>query len=1692
MSKLVNLKIEGKFDRGFSASLEIQEEAGPISGSAHRFSRIAGTQGKLAKAPEILEQYRQWQGLYRSLQPFLQTRPLTRRPIVTNASERELAVKACRQAARVLENSFNRWLESQEFRPIVDLLLKHLQGYEEIRLLLQTDNIWLRKLPWQQWDLLAREFPQAEIALSSPEFQGIQKPTLPLKQELKKYAKKRVKILAILGHEVDARSDVEEIEKLADRAEIVWLERPQREELDRQLWTQGWDILFWAGHSSSSADARGGNIWLNEKDKLEIEDLRYGLKKAIDGGLRLAIFNSCDGLGLAHQLAEGKALYLPQIIVMREDLPKEVAPKFLRYFLEGFVRGESLYAAVREARRQLHSLENDFPCASWLPVICQNPAEVPPRWIDFDPVLPCPYRGLSAFREQDAPLFFGREAFAEKLVGAVREKRLIAVVGDSGSGKSSVVFAGLIPRLREESVTLATRQIATFRPQNSPFDNLAAALLPFCLAPVSADKIEAGSEGETGQKLAQLELVKELRQSAIALAKIVETIVQQGEGSPLLLVADQFEELYTLCAEADRQPFLDGLLNAVDKAPGFTLVLTLRVDFLGRALSYDPFGKALQQYPPELLIAMNREELAATIVKPAQQLGVELEPGLTDLIINDAKAQPGRLPLLQFALTKLWQKRQGALLSREAYAEICGVELALARYAEKIYNQLNPEKRELARRIFIQLVRPGEGTEDTRRLATRAEVGENNWDLVTQLADARLVVTGRNEKTGAETVEIVHEALIQNWRELKQWIDKDREFRSWQERLRISLDEWESKHNKDPGALLRGAPLAVAERFWQERPDELSEPERIFIEKSLELRDEEIGKEKRRQRQRILGLTGFSAAALVLAGIATVGWYNSAIGQINTLTQSARSLLASNLQFDALLEGLRAAKRAKQIPGVDSDTKIRLAGTLNQAMHNVKEYNSLEGHTDRVESIAFSPDGQIIATASDDNTAKLWSLKGELLATLSGIAPIVFSPDGQSIATASWDNTVKLWSLEGKLLATLSGHASGVLSVAFSPDGGTVATASYDDTTKLWSLEGKLLATLSGHKDRVIPIIYENALNARSALYRKNLPPSNNQNAYSLRKNGMTIVAFSPNGQRITTFSRENIAQLWSVEGELLSTLSLSGMIAVVFSPDGQRIATTTWDNTAELWSLEGELLLATLSGHTDIITSIAFSPNGQKIATASRDNTTKIWSLDGKMLVTLSGHGDSVLSIAFSPNGQKIATASNDNTVKIWSLEGELLATLSGHTIWVESVAFSPDGQRIATVDWDSIAKIWSLEGELLATFSRNVTSAAFSPDGQRIATASWDNTAKLWSLEGELLATLSGHTDDVESVAFSPDGQKIATAGGRDNTAKLWSIDGELLVTLSGHTDNVERVALSPDRERIATASYDKTAKLWSLEGELLATLSGHSGWVTSVAFSPNGETIATASDDKTAKLWNIEGELLATLSGHSAWVTTVAFSPDGQRIATATWESAKIWSREGELLATLSGHRRGGFELVAFSPDSRMIATASYDNTAKIWSLEGELIATLSGHTESVKSMAFSPDGQKIATAGGWDNTAKIWSLEGELLATLSGHTNAVSSVVFRPDGETIATASYDRAIKLWSLEGKLLATLSGHTGGVLSVAFSPDGQKVATASQDDIAKLWILNLDELMVRGCDWVGDYLKHNPNVSESDRHLCD
>ncbi|MDF5737164.1 MULTISPECIES: nSTAND1 domain-containing NTPase [unclassified Nostoc] len=1217
----------------------------------------------------------------------------------------------------------------------------------------------------------------------------------------------------------------------------------------------------------------------------------------------------------------------------------------------------------------------------------------------------CPYMGLSAFSEEDSQYFYGRGALTQQLIHQLRDRSFLAVIGASGSGKSSIVQAGVIPQLRLGKQIPSSEQwwIRSIRPGANPLEALARRLG----GAEGQGSRGAGGQGENYSSSSSHLLLEGIFHQG------VEGFVYWIRNQPhrvVVLVVDQFEELFTLAPTPDRELFLELLLGAVQYAGDrFKLIITLRADFIASCLEVPALAKALQDLsvlvPPKLSL----DDYRRVILNPAQQVGLKIESELVEVLLRELNHSPGDLPLLEFVLEQLWQHRVAGELTLQTYQEqLGGIKGALERSSQAVYESLDPQMRECAKWIFLSLTQLGEGTEDTRRRVHKSELIVKKYPAalvektLTALTAAKLVVMnleeevtkgqsrqGEQEKISPPaspaspapllpwllsavevyspspiTVEVAHEILIRHWSTLRWWLEENRDRLRKQRQIEQASQLW-LQRSQQADFLLQGVRLAEAEDIYIKYTDELSADVQRFIEACLLQRKQQQLQEKTRLKQAQRAVVALSVLGLAAICFGSLAYWKSQAAQlreIEALNASSQANLLSHQQLEALIASVKAGKQLKNTLGAPTDLQTQTLSVLQQVISGTQERNRLEGHSAEVFSVSFSPDGKTIVSASNDKTAILWRRDGTKLRTLTGhtgtVRSVSFSPDGQMIATASFDHTVKLWrTSDGTLIRTLNGHTAEVLSLSWSGNGETIATGSADRTAKIWQVsDGHLLRTFSGYRDFVN---------------------------------------------------------------------------SVSFSPNGEILAIASADKTVKLWSVSDGVLQKTLLGHSAGVSSVAFSPDGQ-IASASEDKTVRLWRRDGSLLRIIAAHNAEVLSVNFSHDGQTLVSTSADSTIKLWSSkDGSLRQTLLGHSIAVYSVSFSPDDQTLVS--------------------------------------AGADKTVRLWQRDDPLFKTLTGHQGKLYSVSFSPDGQTLATAG-QDTTIKLWRTDnGTLRQTLEGHSTSVYghskdiySLAFSPDGETLASASQDYYIKLWrTRDGYMIKTLQGHRREVNSLSFSPNSQILATASADMTIKLWNIQKKaLIKTLQGHSAEVLSVRFSPDGQ-----------------------------------------LLASAGRDNKVKLWRVkDGKLLYTLLGHTNAVNAISFSPDGQLLASASD-DKTIKLWQVsDGTLQQTFAGHTDGVLSVSFSADGKIIASASGDGSIKLWNRDGRELKTLPGHTDAVLSVSFSPDGKFLASASFDGTAKLWRLvstelqtqDLDNLLIRSCNLLNDYLKTNPKISDEERgSLC-
>jgi WD40 repeat protein len=1127
-------------------------------------------------------------------------------------------------------------------------------------------------------------------------------------------------------------------------------------------------------------------------------------------------------------------------------------------------------------------------------------------WPVLDDVsIASPYRGLSQFLPEDERFFFGRETVIRELLGRVETKSLTAVVGASGSGKSSVVFAGLVPKLRRK---VGWDLVDIRRLNDRPLYGLLLKLLPFWVPNLSIDDLPTRAR----------KALERIQKDELSLRDIVEDILEKQIFQSFVLVIDQFEELYTYHQQDSEgseviQLFLDTLLDAIQNIPALKVVITLRADFLNQALTYRPFADALQDSDYKLA-PMNREELRSAIEQPAELLGIRFQDGLTERIIEAVESKPGYLPPLEFALTELWQRQEHGYLTHQRYEEIGEVTMALANYADREYQSLKQDyQRQQTERIFIQLVHPGDSTADTRRLATRQEVGEENWELVRILATKRLIVTGIREVPNGqeEIVEIVHEALIEKWERLRDWIQSHREFRIWQERLRASLKQWQiiqAKDSDDQGALLRGFPLTEALNWLQERQTYLTPDERQFIEQSRTVAEQELEERKEkeyqlrvqqdenqilqkanRQAKRTIssGFAVFCASMVIAVGLIATATHQRMRAQEGTrLEQEGVSALRQlpSGELEALQAALNSAYRLNQLVNPKTPPEQYPAVSpilaLQKILATIQERNRFDRGEDEIKAVRFSPDGETVVTAGETGIVQLWSLSGDrtgeltghVQGVLGGINDLAFSADGQTLVTAGGDETVRVWNVQDGSSLEIVPALSVVNSVAISPDSQSIVIAGDNSPVKRFDMNGKEVGILAGHQGGVLKVRY------------------------------------SPDGSKIVTAGKDGTVRLWNRDGKLPETLlSREGeyIYGISFSPEGEAVA-IAGESFASIMTVEDKRQTA-LNGHIGAVLTAVFSPDGQYIATAGDDGTIRLWDRAGREIKRLFGHRGAIWQVAFSPDGRFLMSAGRDGTSRLWQLERDQDSEspeFAGFEEDVNTLALLPGESAIVAAGDEGIVKIWSRDGQeqqsWVASERGPIWDLDVSPDGTTIVTGGLDSAVRLWDRSGQQIASLRGHDNFVNNTQFSTDGKYVITSGG-DKTARIWSVDGEMLTVLEGHADVVGRASFSPDGQQVVTTAWDGSIRLWTTEGKLLEEWMGHNSQIRGVAFSPDGKTLVTVDSTSMVRVWDLKGGLELEFFSYQSGVNDVVFRADGQALVTGGMDgTTRIWDLQGRQMA------------------------------------------------------------------------------------------------------------------------------------------------------------------------------------------------
>jgi WD40 repeat protein/DNA-binding SARP family transcriptional activator len=1154
-----------------------------------------------------------------------------------------------------------------------------------------------------------------------------------------------------------------------------------------------------------------------------------------------------------------------------------------------------------------------------------------------------PYKGLRAFLEADAADFFGRERVTQRVLRRMEEDhdgaRFLAVVGPSGSGKSSVVRAGVVPALRRGALAGSERwYVIDLVPGPHPLRELESALLGLAVEPPPS-------------------LLDMLEGDALGLVRAAERILPDPDAE-LLIVLDQMEEIFTLIQDEDeRLHVLESVRSAAVAADSRVRVIaTLRADFFDQPLSVRGFGEMLA-HRTEAITPMSPEELERAIVAPADRAGLGVEPRLLAAMIADVVDRPGALPLLQYTLTELAERREDGTLTLAGYRRIGGVPGALARRAEQIFGAMNEQGQETCRQLFLRFVTLGEGGDDTRRRVRRSELlpladARSVQAVIDTFGRHRLLSFDRDPATREPTVEIAHEALLGAWDRLRGWIDEARDDIRAQRRLAIAVAEWEAAE-RDPSFLLGGSRLEQVQAWTGTTTLALSDADRAYVEESTVVQRAVRERERALERRSIRRLRSLVAVGLVAALVATTLTVVAVTQRGRAVDEArvsrARELSAAavaNLETDPELSILLAMAAVDQTRSVDGSVLPEAEEALHRAVVASRVVMSVPGIGGL---LAWSAKGVFVTEGPEDTgTIDIRDgTNGRTVLSFQGhdgdVNDVAFSADGTKLATAGDDGWLKVWNPStGALLSSLSAEGS-VWGPSFSADGSFVAAA--------WGREDSPQATV-----RVLDLTSETQV---SAIYAE-------------------------------------------------------GAIDTSISPDGRRIAITSWWENAGVFDLETSETLFRLRGPNCCTfpdsRGVAWSPDGRSIATTNFDSI-RIWdALTGELRSTLLGHAGFVFGVAWSSDSSRLVSGGSDGTARVWDIgakEPRELMSLSAQETHsgIVGVAFSPDGNRVMAGDAGITAvKVWDVGADGDAEWA-NIPGAGwmveFTPDGRAVVIGD-GGVVTIWQPHsGRRLRTLGPAQDGFSfgSLDVSPDSRSIALGGGFNvccggEVTRIWDIESGNEVYRVEHRQDVLAVAFSLDGEHVVAGGWDEAATIVDRTGRVIRVLNEDEGFVIrSVRFSPDGRLIATAASlgrgepgTGRVKIWDWErGMVVRTIRSNA---DLVEFNPSGSRIALANREGlAEIWDvGTGTRVAQVAG-RSSGLNALDYSPDGTMVATAGLDGTVRLFDGQtGSQRLVLRGSGCSADDVAFSPDGTTLAstTCGG----ARIWALDIDDLLEIAG--------------------------------------------------------------------------------------------------------
>lgn len=1160
-------------------------------------------------------------------------------------------------------------------------------------------------------------------------------------------------------------------------------------------------------------------------------------------------------------------------------------------------------------------------------VLALEAAETEPRTsiTRGQPAKSCPYKGLASYQPEDAHRFYGREVLIDELARRIQLQKVLVVGGPSGSGKSSLVRAGLIPALRAGVIMGSESwRVVLFTPGRDPMTELYFNL-------TKAMPVGAGSPVSVEEFMARPSLARHIGRTDEA---------QQ----PIVICIDQFEELFTLAPASQRAKFIEALSAMTDPAhSSVRLVIAVRADFYA-ACAAIPWLAERITVNQVLVGPMTDAELRRAITEPARRAGIHMERGLVDAVISEAGEEVGALPLVAHALVETWMRRKGNTMTLEGFRAAGGVAGAISQTADLTFEHRFDEiEKAASKRLFLRLVTPGEGTTDARRIIARSEIEHDPsadvlHNVVESLTEARLLTVND------VTVQIAHEALLRTWPRLRDWIEESRDNLRTRQRISRAAEEWVAE-NREQDRLYRGAPLLSVLEWLEKNADQLGDAERAFIEASVEARDRERAaveaEERRRRRVRRLAtaaLALLAAGATMASAIAFLAYRDAqsnreladqATSEANGRFATALGAVANGMADEDPLLALHLAAEAVRrspagSPGYDARSSL-LAARFALSKGGPALLGSPVPAGD-VRVLALNPDGALLAAGGRDGSIELLDTTARqpvgprVKGHKGGVEDLDFGPSGKNLATVGDDGLLQLWPIADDMLGkaqTVARFDDVVWGVRFDPSGSKIATAAEDGTVRLWDATADAPAT----------------------------PPLID------RTTDFLSVAFSPDGQGLIAGNGEGEIHGWALPDRTplfapIGGFHTSDIWKVVIAPSNKAFATSSADGKSILFSYPAGKVIGLAVAPEDKIASVAFSPDGKVVFGGGSDGRIRLWDvMQGALKGSTSiGHAGAIMDIELNDARNLLVTLGTDQLIRFWRLES--MAPLADEYqvtgAAAKGVSFSPDGKMLAAGDDAGNVELWKIGDRqsrtVLTGHRQQVWALAFTPDSRHLLSGDRNGEVRVWdTVTGALEATSSADQSAIWSISTSPDGTQFMTAS--ESGLRLWELQARALKKDIQRGDALfTRAAWSADGGRLAAASTDGRVLVWDAKsGRLEREIAVGQDVVWSLAFSADGKRLATGSADEVVVVWGVEsGSRLTSLTGHSGGATDVAFLGDGATlIAVDRNGRLHFWDvQTGRRLIEPWPAHRGASWRIAVHPDGERFATAGDDGYVRVW--------------------------------------------------------------------------------------------------------------------------------------------------------------